>query len=258
MNNVYIHPSYPQYGIDEFGNIFSFNNNRLLKPEITSKGYLRIGIRDAYGQRKNIRIHRLVGWVFVPLPEEFNGNYDIATIDHIDGNKLNNHHTNLEWVTREENTSRAWENGYMDHMKKPCFCIDIYYRTRTPFNTVSKLAEAIDVPIKTVQNALSINRQVIRYRYIVGYLDDPMWQYMFANLSINDICECCIYSMKRKGPIVATDLLTNETVQYDKYSDMIRKLSGMSNTPQSNINTNRFSIEYLIDVMNKLYHISYD
>ena len=47
-------------------------------------------------------VHRMVAKAFVhnPNPEEF------TVIDHIDGNKQNNHYTNLEWVTQSENMRR--------------------------------------------------------------------------------------------------------------------------------------------------------
>ena len=69
-----------------------------------NKGYL---VTDLYkdGQRFTHRVHRLVAQEFIPNPD--NKPY----INHIDGNKHNNNSSNLEWVTKKENSKHAWVNG---------------------------------------------------------------------------------------------------------------------------------------------------
>jgi hypothetical protein len=50
-------------------------------------------------------VHRLVAEAFIP-------NNDLREcVNHKDGNKLNNHFTNLEWVTTSENHLHAYETG---------------------------------------------------------------------------------------------------------------------------------------------------
>lgn len=55
-------------------------------------------------------VHRLVAEMFVPNPH--NKKY----VNHIDGNKSNNHYTNLEWVTALENTLHARDTGLISNL----------------------------------------------------------------------------------------------------------------------------------------------
>lgn len=48
-------------------------------------------------------LHRLVAESFIPNPD---GN---PQVNHKDGNKINNHRSNLEWVTRKKNVKHSFE-----------------------------------------------------------------------------------------------------------------------------------------------------
>lgn len=88
--------------IDEFGNIYKLKGNETLKISVDKSGYYRWSFLH-YKTRKafNYLVHRLVYEAFVgPIPEGM-------TIDHIDGNKLNNHYSNLQLLSREENTIKG-------------------------------------------------------------------------------------------------------------------------------------------------------
>jgi hypothetical protein len=92
------------YKISNCGNVMTYSKyskgGRLLSPEKTRKGYLRVHLK-----RKHYSIHRLVGIHLIGLPEEN------MIINHKDGNKENNNILNLEWVTQKENIIHSFENG---------------------------------------------------------------------------------------------------------------------------------------------------
>ena len=68
-------------------------------------GYRYAMIQLSNGKQKNCRVHRMVAEAFIPNPE------NLPQINHKDGNKLNNHVTNLEWCTAKQNTDHAWNTG---------------------------------------------------------------------------------------------------------------------------------------------------
>lgn len=101
------------YEVSNKGKVRSLNYRRLgrrkiMKQAIDGSGYAFVSLRKD-GKYHLKKIHRLVYEAFVgKLPEYTRKECgtDIFTIDHIDGNKLNNHVENLELVTHTENTHR--------------------------------------------------------------------------------------------------------------------------------------------------------
>lgn len=84
---------FPNYEISNFGNIR--NKTKLLKIVPNKQGYNIVVLCN--GIRKTINVHRLVAAAFVPNPE------NKPCVDHIDGDRANNHADNLRWVTAKEN-----------------------------------------------------------------------------------------------------------------------------------------------------------
>jgi len=78
----------------------------ILEPEreltytLNNRGYHSVGIC-----RKTFMVHRLVALAFIPNPE------NKPFVNHLDGNKLNNHVSNLEWCTAKENNLHARNTG---------------------------------------------------------------------------------------------------------------------------------------------------
>lgn len=63
------------------------------------------------GNRKKMKAHRLVAIAFIDNPE------NKKEVNHIDGNKQNNHVSNLQWCTQSENTLHAYKTGLMKPKK---------------------------------------------------------------------------------------------------------------------------------------------
>lgn len=102
------HPILKNYSLSKCGEITWLGNCKTKK--INSSGYwiMRIKIK---GKRKDYLVHRLVWetWVGV-IPSELQ-------INHIDGNKLNTHLSNLELVTGRDNMRHASRIGLISKRK---------------------------------------------------------------------------------------------------------------------------------------------
>lgn len=105
-----------KYLINEYGDIYSNYYHKQLIPKRDKDGYLSILLCTKNGKRKGFRIATLVMLVFNGNPPK--GMKD-ATVDHIDGNILNNHYTNLRWLERSDN-SKLKHTSYKGENNPSC------------------------------------------------------------------------------------------------------------------------------------------
>ena len=82
------------------GRVWSSHLKRFLKGHVSNLGYLTY-ILVIDGVRTFFFAHRLVALLFLEKPDGCN------VVNHIDGNKLNNHFSNLEWCTAYDNNKHA-------------------------------------------------------------------------------------------------------------------------------------------------------
>lgn len=99
-------PGFENYHGSNYGRVKSFwgRKPRIVKPQISPHGYLQVTLHKD-SKQKTFRINRLVGIIFIPNPD------NKPEVDHIDGNKFNNHVSNLRWVTSAENKRAAFDMG---------------------------------------------------------------------------------------------------------------------------------------------------
>lgn len=86
------------YFITETGLVINEKTGSALKPNNNGKGYNKIQLYID-GKRRSFYIHRFVADHFIKKPRK---RY-CDQVNHKDGDKANNHYSNLEWVTNSEN-----------------------------------------------------------------------------------------------------------------------------------------------------------
>ena len=74
-----------------------------MKPDLMRVGYYRYTLWN--GKRIRKTAHRLVAEHYLENPD------NLPMVNHKDGNKINNHISNLEWCTCSQNTRHAFDTG---------------------------------------------------------------------------------------------------------------------------------------------------
>lgn len=96
------------YYVSNYGRVFSAKLQRIIFPIMDKDGYWRVTLTTNKGNStsKSVLVHRLMMLTFFPIP-----NANEMQVNHIDGIKTHNSFDNLEWVTPQQNTRHAYDNG---------------------------------------------------------------------------------------------------------------------------------------------------
>ena len=133
-------PSYEgKYQISNKGRVKSLPRNEkfckrseevILKAFACGSGYQEVILRNN-GKRKPKLIHRMVAEAFVPNPA------GKGEVNHKDGNKDNNEHSNLEWVTPKENIKHAYDVLEHKRLGRKVLCVE----TKEVFDSLKDAAD---------------------------------------------------------------------------------------------------------------------
>lgn len=141
---------YPNYEVSTEGRVKKKSTGKILVATNDSRGYPAVTILDDDGQHTK-NVHRLVAETFIPNPE------GKRTVNHKDGNKSNNHISNLEWNTASENLAHAYKTGLKsrpDNAGSPKRKVRIV-ETGEIFESVGECARAIKGDQAHIFNCLS-------------------------------------------------------------------------------------------------------
>lgn len=147
------------YLISNYTRVYSLISGRFLKQRINkTTGYAEINLMSVDGDCMKVNIHRILMMTFSP-----NINSDKYVINHIDGNKLNNSLSNLEWCTEKYNMMHASKHGLLHPQHGETHtcaiiskekCIEICKLLESRRYTNKKIAEMAEIPIHIVDSII--------------------------------------------------------------------------------------------------------
>lgn len=155
-------PEYENYAVNEYGEVKNVNTNHIMATDINSAGYERIQVRKN-GKSKKLFRHRLVAQNFLDNPNNY------KEVNHIDGNKHNNHVSNLEWCDRTHNKRECRRKGLKEY--KP-FKVIYADGTQKEYEFTTELASKVGVTRRTIINWLQkrnhgyLNHEIIEIEYL--------------------------------------------------------------------------------------------
>ena len=164
---IFINGEKTHFIVSDNGRIFSLeyakdpNKIQQILYELNNDGHLVVTLKHK-GKSYNRRVHRLVAEAFIPNPD------NKPCIHHIDGDHLNNHYTNLIWVTEKEHSELTTEMHQHSHN---------YKFTEDQIKTVCELIVSEKYSIGDISKITSIPVAVIKKMIYTDYRDDITSKY---------------------------------------------------------------------------------
>jgi hypothetical protein len=142
-----------KYSISIGGLVKNNKTNRIINTYENSKGYLRAELRVEVGIRTRIFVHRAVMYAW--------GTVSTDIINHRDGNRKNNHISNLEYTTYSGNSLHASKLGLIKKGESHPFSkltkedvIEMKRLRRDLGHTYNEISSLFNVDTKTAWNAI--------------------------------------------------------------------------------------------------------
>jgi hypothetical protein len=98
---VWMKTQYENFEVSNTGLVRNTKTKKTFNPTPGTNGYKKVTLSLGNGANITKEVHRLIAETFKP-----NKIVELV-VDHIDGDKLNNHIDNLQWVTQKQNLQKA-------------------------------------------------------------------------------------------------------------------------------------------------------
>lgn len=145
-----------EYKVSNYGNVKSFKSK---KPKMLTWHQSKLTKRHPEpmyhielwnnNKRKTFKVHRLVAQAFIPNAE------GKPQINHKDGDRRNNHVSNLEWVTGSENMVHAYGTGLTKpRNRKPIKCRNLITNKVIEFESTYEASRNLGLNPDAIRSAL--------------------------------------------------------------------------------------------------------
>lgn len=139
---------------------------KILKPSINAKGYYMVGFFTR-PNRINVHIHTAMAKTFLPRPD------NCTQINHIDGNKLNNTLSNLEWCDQAYNNRHAIKQELRkDFGQKEIHRYSLKGEYLESFESLAKASEKAKTSVANICYCATGK---------IGFAGDSIWSYTKTN-----------------------------------------------------------------------------
>ena len=150
-------PGFSNYMISKEGVVYSKTYKKKMNPFTSTSGYLSVIIKDDSGSDRNRMIHHLVIMAYkndeyLKLKESHElynpSDENYLVVNHIDGNKLNNHLDNLKVISQKVNYKHDVDTGLK--VTKPVVVRWVDTGEEKEFISMQSVASALGIDNKTL------------------------------------------------------------------------------------------------------------
>ena len=230
------------YYVSNYGRIK--NKNRMIKPSLHRSGYYYFSMNG-----KTTGVHRIVAQMFIPNLQK------LFIVNHMDGNKVNNHHKNLEWCTTKYNIIDAINNGLRNNVKK----VIRYDKNGViwgVYNSCSDAGRKTNVCIRSINKCCKgMLNSCGKNNYMFKYLS-PTDDIENMKIDCNTICKKKYKKVYKKRQIkkvvvydsknVLLEICKNKTEASKKYNVNIKTVTNHCNN-KIKYSSLKYAFSYYID-----------
>lgn len=172
MSEIWKQYKNTDYEVSTLGKIRNKNTLKIRKFHKNPNGYYTVGLHQ-----KTYSVHRIVAETFIINTD------NKITVNHIDGDKINNNINNLEWSTMSEQMIHAINTKLLIHNNKPKFKVEKYENDILVkiYNSAKEAADDYGCNINTIRKYCkngNTNFEGISWKYVKDNedLDNEIWK----------------------------------------------------------------------------------